>query len=95
MTTETWIEEVLFRGRPPSGPGSEQSPRFHVVFGVQSENPISGELNRNLVGPIDAKTAEGYGYTPLGIVQQINIELAKRVSELEARVAELENVSTE
>lgn len=88
--SETWIEEVLFRGRPPSGPGSEESPRFHVVFGVQTINPISETLDRSLVGPVDAAVAESYGYTPLGIVGQINLEAFKRIAELEQKIEELE-----
>jgi hypothetical protein len=86
---DQWIEEVLFRGRPPSGPDSEKSPKLHVVFGMQTEDPFSpGEKIRRTVGPMDMETAKKHGYTPALLVEQINLSAFDRIQELEAQVAE-------
>lgn len=87
---EQWIEEVLFRGRPPSGEDSEKPPRFHVIFGVQETNPLTGEKVRSFVGPVDAATAASYGYTPQGLVEAINLQAFNQITDMEAQIAALE-----
>jgi len=85
---EQWIEEVLFRGRPPSGLGSDQSPRLHVVIGMQADDPFTpGEKVRKTLGPMDMASAiEKFGYTPAKLVAEINISLSTRISELETKI---------
>lgn len=91
--TEQWIEEILFRGRPPSGPSSEEPGSFHVVIGLQADDPLSpGEKTRKLLGPMSLSTAEELGYTFEDILHGINTDVIKRVSELEAQVKAKEEV---
>lgn len=93
---EQWIEEVLFRGRPPSGTDSEKPPRFHVVFGVQDDDPLTPEQKvRRTIGPVDATRAAEMGYTPMGLVAEINLQAFQQIETMEADVAAKESRITE
>lgn len=60
---ETWIEEFLFRGRPPSGPGSEMPVTFQVIVGRQIESGLTpGKFERELVGPLTPEQAAAAPY---------------------------------
>lgn len=85
---EVWIEEFLFRGRPPSGPGSDQPPAWHVVVGKQADSPLDpGNMVRKTFGPYSIEQAEAEGWPLPQVLAEINAEAVKRVNELEQAVA--------
>ena len=95
---EIWVEEVLFRGRPPSGPDSELPPRLHVVMGVQRLeedllNASNSRLVRQITDPLTmAQAQEAFGFTPAGLVEQINGQAfaeADRQVQIAAALSEL------
>ena len=93
---EEWIEEFLYRGRPPSGPDSNKEPAFHVVIGTQAESPLDPtEKVRKFSPPLSLQAAEDKGWTFSEIIANLNLNLIKRVSELEAVVAEKDAVIAE
>ncbi|MFY9351106.1 MAG: hypothetical protein WBL20_16325 [Sphingobium sp.] len=91
---ETWVEEVLFRGRPANGPGSELPPRLYVVMGVQREeasliDPTQTEWKRQLTDPMTMTQArERFGYSPSGLVELINDQAFAEVERLTAQLAQ-------
>ena len=86
---EEWIEEFLFRGRPPSGPDSDKAPTWHVVIGQQADSPLSPEEKvRKVVGPLSVAQAELAGWPLTRIVKDINTDAVKRIAELDVVVAE-------
>lgn len=89
---EQWIEEILFRGRPPSGPGSEEAPSFQVTVGQQVANPFDASQppTRRLIGPMTPGQAEALGLSLSVLVDGINAEAINRVAELEAEVLRLQ-----
>lgn len=85
---EEWIEEFLYRGRPPSGSGSALAPAWHVVIGQQVDSPFGNEeKSRRLVGPLTLDQSETLGWPLDGIIAGINGEAVKRVNELEISLA--------
>lgn len=91
---ETWVEEVLFRGRPANGPGSELPPRLYVVMGVQREeasliDPTQTEWKRQLTDPMTMTQArERFGYSASGLVDLINDQAFAEVERLTEQLAE-------
>lgn len=84
---EEWIEEFLFRGRPPSGPDSDQTPTWHVVIGQQQDSPFAGrEKDRNLAGPMSPEQAEALGWPLSRLLDGINAEAVRSLNELQAQV---------
>lgn len=93
MAVETWIEEFLFRGRPPSGPGSDAPVTFQVTIGRQVESALNpGEYERRTYGPLTPEQAatEPYGMDLSALVAGINVTALDRVAELEAALSVLE-----
>lgn len=91
---EEWIEEFLYRGRPPSGPDSDKEPAFHVVIGTQAESPLDpSEKVRKFSAPMSLQAAEDKGWTFAEIIADLNLNAIKRITELEAQVAELNKPS--
>lgn len=89
---EQWVEEFLFRGRPPSGPGREDPPTWHVVIGQQLPNAFDPNEppQRRLLGPLtpeQAKTA--FGIDLPKAIEEINTAAVERVAELESEKAQL------
>lgn len=88
---EEWIEEFLYRGRPPSGPDSDKAPAFHVVIGQQVDSPFGdGTKQRRTVGPMSLEAAEAAGRTFDEIVEAMNGDAIKHCAAMDAKVAELE-----
>lgn len=100
---DEWIEEFLFRGRPPSGPGSEMPIEFQVTLGQQVTNPFDASLppSRRLIGPLTpAQAAEagwpverlfaGIDAAALVALDEALAELATARTEIGAKDAELE-----
>nr|WP_295470268.1 hypothetical protein [Mesorhizobium sp.] len=84
---EEWIEEFLFRGRPPSGPGSDMPREFQVTVGQQVANPFDATLppSRRTIGPLTPAQAAEAGWPIQRLVEGIN---AAALAELdEARAA--------
>jgi hypothetical protein len=89
---EQWIEEFLYRGRPPSGPGSEQLPVFHVMVGQQAPDPIypEGPPVRRIIGPLTPEQAAAMGLTLPDLVAGINDDAIEEVLARRARQGPLE-----
>lgn len=67
---EQWIEEFLFRGRPP---GSTEPPAYHVVIGQQVSDPFEPDKKtRRLLGPMTPEQAEAMGFPASALVAGIN-----------------------
>jgi hypothetical protein len=82
---ETWLEEFLYRGRPPSGPGSELAPDFHVILGRQAPDPLNpGSMRRELSLPLTPAQAAALGFVLPELISTINSAGLDRVRALEA-----------
>lgn len=82
---EQWIEEFLYRGRPPSGADSDKAPAFHVVIGQQVDSPFDAEQKqRRVIGPVSLEAAEQAGWTFDEIIAEMNADAIKRCDELDA-----------
>lgn len=93
---EQWIEEFLYRGRPPSGPGVDQPPAFHVVIGQQAGSPFDdGAQQRRTIGPMSLEAAEQAGWTLEGIVAALNAEAIKQCDALAADLAAAQGIIAE
>ena len=89
---EQWIEEFLYRGRPPSGSDSDKTPAFHVVIGSQAESPLDpAEKVRKFSSPMSLEAAEQAGWTFEAIVAGMNTEAIKQCAAHEVKIAELES----
>lgn len=88
---EQWIEEFLFRGRPPSGPGSEMPQTFHVMVGQQVPNAFDPNEppQRRVVGPLTPEQALDMGLDLETLIEGINAEAINQISELESAIAPL------
>lgn len=85
---ETWIEEWLFRGRPPSGADSDKSPRYHIVIGKQAPDPFNpDQMVRQLSAPILSEQLEEFGFSRAALIDQFNIDALDRIAELDDQVA--------
>ena len=85
---EEWLEDFLFRGRPPSGAGAEGAPAWHVIIGQQVDSGFNdGEKSRRLIGPLTIVQAEAAGWPLARVINGVNDVAAKRVTELEAVIA--------
>lgn len=81
---ETWIEEWHFQGRPPSGPDSDKSPRYHVRIGRQAADPFNADqLVRQTSDPILSPQLSAMGYSPAGLIELFNLDALNRISELD------------
>lgn len=88
---EEWIEEFMYRGRPPSGSDSDKVPTFHVVIGQQVESPFDvTQKQRRTLGPMSLEAAEQAGWTFEAIVTGMNADAIKQCAAHEAKIAELE-----
>lgn len=88
---EQWIEGFVYRGRPPSGPGSDLEPAWHAEIGEQSDHPAGdGRKTREPIQTLNMAQAEAAGWGLPEALQAINAEMIKYANELEAKVAELE-----
>lgn len=90
---DIWIEEFLFRGVPPSGPGSDRTPAWHLIVQKQFPNPANPDGNpirspdfAEIMTPLQA---EAIGLRLADIVAGINAEAIDRVAALEAEIAPL------
>lgn len=92
MAKELWIEEFLFRGVPPSGPGSDRPVECHAQIGVQAPSQAEdGEYERRIskpLPPLEAK--EKFGLSLGDIYERINMALADEVHKLRGEKAEME-----
>lgn len=88
---EQWIEEFLYRGRPPSGPDSAKAPAFHVVIGQQVDSPFEADVKqRRMAGPMSLEVAEAAGWTFDEIIAAMNGDAIKHCAAMDAKAAELE-----
>lgn len=71
---EEWIEEFLYRGRPPSGPGSELPSVFQVTIGQQVASPFGDDQPpiRRTIGPLTPEQAAAAGWSLTKIVKGLN-----------------------
>lgn len=74
MAIEYWVEEFLFRGVPPSGPGSERVSAYHVIIGSQAESAlVPGQFERRISGALTPEQAqEQFGLSLADLVTGIN-----------------------
>lgn len=91
---EEWIEEFLFRGRPPSGPGSEMPSEFQVTIGQQVANPFDASLppSRRTIGPLTPTQAAEAGWPVDRLVADVN---AAALAQLDSTRAELDRAREE
>lgn len=84
---DQWIEEFLFRGRPPSGPGSDMPVEYQVTIQQQVENPFDPSLapTRRSIGPLTPAAAAELGWDLTTIIKGLN---ANALAEIEAVRAE-------
>ena len=88
---EEWIEEFLFRGRPPSGPGADEPVTYHVVIGQQADSPLGeGEKVRKAVGPLTPAQSQAAGWPVTRLVEEVNTQALARIDVLTGEVAVLE-----
>ncbi|SMH42591.1 hypothetical protein [Mesorhizobium australicum] len=89
---EEWIEEFLYRGRPPSGPGSEMPSEFQVTIGQQAPNPFDPALppSRRTIGPLTPTQAAEAGWPVERLVAGLN---AAALRDLDAAKADLATVT--
>lgn len=95
MTIETWFEEVLFRGRPPSGPGSDQPAEYQVTIGRQVQSALDpSKYEREYVGPLTpAQALDRFGMDVAAVVAGINtaaVNDAAGLADARARIDQLE-----
>ena len=87
---EEWIEEVVYRGRPPSGEGSDLSPGWHVIIGQQVDSPFeNGVKQRRLLGPLTIAQALEMGYTLPSVLETLNTSAINEIAELKVELTEL------
>jgi hypothetical protein len=87
---QQWFEEVTFRGRPPEGPGSDQSSEFHITIGRQGASVLNpGEYERKFLGPLTPAQAEAMGMDVATILADINTAALNDVASLTAQVDQL------
>lgn len=90
---EEWIEEFLFRGRPPTGPGSDGPPTFHLVIGRQADSPFPGEAKqRQLLNPMTPEQADAAGWPLSKIIEGINTDAIAHGNALATALAEKEGL---
>lgn len=89
---EEWIEEFLFRGRPPSGPGSDMPREFQVTIGQQVANPFDASLppSRRTIGPLTPAQAAEAGWPIERLVEGINAAALAELDETKARLTRTE-----
>lgn len=92
MAVQTWIEEFLFRGRPPEGPGADQPSTFHVIVAQRETSEISpsGYTDPVLRTVTPEVALSKYNLDLTTLVTGINSVAIDRVAELEGQVAALE-----
>lgn len=89
---EQWIDEFLFRGRPPSGPGSDVPPTFHAVVGQQTPDPFGGDTpSRRLIGPLTPGEAEAMGLSLDALCDAVNGASIDHIDALQKQIAALED----
>lgn len=70
---DIWLEEFLFRGRPPIGPGSELPSEFHIMIGQQAPSAFNQEeFERRLMGPLTPEEVAALGLSLPDILEQID-----------------------
>lgn len=87
---ESWIEEFLYRGRPPSGPDSDKVPTFHVVLGQQAPDPFDpdGPPARRLTLPMTPEQAVQAHLLLPDLVAGINAQAVIAIGLLEMQLAD-------
>lgn len=89
---EEWIEEFLYRGRPPTGPDSDKAPAFHVVIGQQVDSPFDAtQKQRRTIGPMSLEAAEQAGWAFEEIIAEMNADAIKQCETLQEKLAEAES----
>lgn len=89
---EFWIEEWLFRGRPPSGPDSEKLPSCQIIIGKQVDDPFNpGKLLRQLSNPISPDQLPEYGFSAEDLITSFNLEALKTIAQLQSELSSLKN----
>ncbi len=97
---EQWIESFLYRGRPPSGPGSELPCAFQVEIGQQVADPFdpSGPPSRRVTLPLTPEQAATAGFHLADLITGINADaieenanLTNEIADLRVRLAEAES----
>lgn len=88
---DLWFEEFTFRGRPPSGVGSDLPSEFHLIIGRQVTSALDPSRHeRELVGPLTPDQAAGMGLPLETVLEAINEVAVQDVIDLTAQVAALE-----
>jgi hypothetical protein len=88
---EYWLEEFTYRGRPPSGEGSESPPEYHVRIGFQQPDPFNpdGSMKRSISDALTPARAEAAGWPLSMVVKAINAETLKALDAATTEVAAL------
>jgi len=88
---EQWLEEFIYRGRPPSGPDAWKPPTWHVQIGIQDDHPFVPQTKvRELSGPMTPEQAAVAGWDLPAVIAEINGQAIARANEMTAKAAELE-----
>lgn len=89
---EEWIEEFLYRGRPPSGPDSEKPVDFQVTIGRQAPSVLDpdGPPERRFIGPLTPTQAAEAGWPLEKIVKGLNKSALASLDEARAIASERE-----
>jgi len=88
MTEEWWIEGLVVRGFPPSGPGSEKPMGFHVEIGRQWVDPANPDAmpRREVSLPMSIEDAEKIGFALPKFLAELNAEAVEAVVKLELQM---------
>lgn len=85
---EEWVEEWLFRGRPPSGPGSDMPRDYQVMIGWQAPSPRDpNKRDRGRDGPYTPAQAEALGHSITTLVEGVNAAAIEDVAMLTGQLA--------
>ncbi|MEO7466912.1 MAG: hypothetical protein ABIV36_07865 [Sphingobium limneticum] len=86
---EEWVEEWLFRGRPPSGPGSDMPRDYQVMIGWQAPATRDpSKLDRGVEGPYTPAQAEALGHSITSLVEGVNAAAIEDVAMLTSQLAQ-------
>ncbi len=74
MPVVTWIEEFLYRGRPPSGPGSELDATYHIILKQSVESPFGPQEApvQRTIGPLTPEQSQAAGHPLASLIAGIN-----------------------
>jgi uncharacterized protein (DUF1800 family) len=98
MTDQIYLEEFLYRGRPP---GSDQEPAYHIVLGVVGQDAF-GKSTLATSGALTPEQAMEHGITLPAVLDAVNADLIDQNAALKAtkeaqaqRIVELEALASQ